>query len=398
MYASDKAAIFYTMGITQHTHGTDNVKALANLAMLCGNVGFPGTGVNPLRGQNNVQGACDMGGLPNVFPAYQSVTDPALVEKMEKAWGVSGLSNQPGLTLMEMTQAALDKEVRGLYIFGENPVVSDPDTHHLTKALQSLDFLVVQDLFLTETAQLADVVLPGVSFAEKEGTFSNTERRVQRVRQAIPPQGEARPDWQIFVDLANRMGLPMTYENPEAIFEEICSVTPSYAGITYKRINRIGLQWPCPTSDHPGTPYLHGERFTRGLGKFHALTYRGPIEVQDDEYPLILTTGRILYQYHTGTMTRKSKGLEDIAPECLIEISPADAQSMKIDEGEKVKVISRRGDLEAKVKITDRSPKGTIFIPFHYAEASANRLTLTALDPVAKIPELKVCAVRVEKL
>ncbi|MBA4395595.1 MAG: formate dehydrogenase subunit alpha, partial [Desulfobacca sp.] len=369
LYASDRAAIYYTMGITQHTHGTDNVKALANLAMLCGNVGYPGTGVNPLRGQNNVQGACDMGGLPNVFPAYQSVTDPVLVEKMEKAWGVSGLSSKPGLTLMEMTQAAFNKEVRGLYIFGENPVVSDPDTHHLTQGLKALDFLVVQDLFLTETAQLADVVLPGASFAEKEGTFSNTERRVQRVRQAIPPQGEARPDWQIFVDLANRMGLPMTYKNPEAIFEEICSVTPSYAGISYKRINRVGLQWPCPTPDHPGTPYLHGERFTRGLGKFHALAYQGPFEAQNSEYPLVLTTGRILYQYHTGTMTRKSKGLEDLAPECLIEISSADAQGLKIADGERVKVISRRGDLEAKVKITDRSPKGTIFIPFHYAEA-----------------------------
>jgi formate dehydrogenase major subunit/formate dehydrogenase alpha subunit len=398
LYASDKAAIYYTMGITQHTHGTDNVKSLANLAMLCGNVGYSGTGVNPLRGQNNVQGACDMGGLPNVFPAYQSVTDPALVEKMEKAWGVSGLSNQPGLTLMEMTQGALKKEVRGLFIFGENPVVSDPDTQHLVKALQSLDFLVVQDIFLTETAQLADVVLPGVSFAEKDGTFSNTERRVQRVRQAIPPQGEAKPDWLIFVDLANRMGLPSNYESPEKIFEEICSVAPSYAGISYKRINRVGLQWPCPTEDHPGTPYLHGEKFTRGLGKFHALAYQGPKETEDTDYPLVLTTGRVLYQYHTGTMTRKSKGLEEYAPECLIEISAADAQALKVEDGERVKVISRRGDLEAKAKITDRSPKGTIFIPFHYAEASANRLTQTALDPVAKIPELKVCAVRIEKL
>lgn len=398
IYASDKAAIYYTMGITQHTHGTDNVKALANLSMLCGNVGFPGTGVNPLRGQNNVQGACDMGGLPNVFSGYQGVNDPVLIEKMEKAWGVSGLSNQPGLTLMEMSQAALNKEVRGLYIFGENPVVSDPDTHHLVQSLKAVDFLVVQDLFLTETAQLADVVLPGVSFAEKEGTFSNTERRVQRVRQAIPPQGEARQDWQIIADLATRMGLPMNYNNPEAIFEEICSVTPSYAGITYQRINRIGLQWPCPTPDHPGTPFLHSERFSRGLGKFHALAYQGPQEVQDSEYPLVLTTGRVLYQYHTGTMTRKSKGLEESAPECLIEISSFDAKSLQIADGERVKVISRRGDLEARVKITDRSPKGTIFIPFHYAEASANRLTQTALDPVAKIPELKVCAVRIEKL
>lgn len=398
LYASDKAAIYYTMGITQHSHGTDNVKALANLAMLCGNVGYPGTGVNPLRGQNNVQGACDMGGLPNVFSGYQNVTLPEIVEKMEKAWGVTGLSNQPGLTLMEMAQGALKKEVRGLYIFGENPLVSDPDTHHLIKAFNALDFLVVQDLFLTETAQMADVVLPGASFAEKEGTFANTERRVQRVRQAISPIGEARPDWQIFADLATRMGLPMNYKNPEEIFEEIRSVTPSYAGITYQRINRVGIQWPCPDTDHPGTPYLHQERFTRGLGKFHALAYQGPQELTDGDYPFILTTGRVLYQYHTGTMTRRSKGIEALAPECLVELSPVDAQALKVADGERIRVISRRGDLEARVKMTDRSPKGTIFIPFHYAEAAANRLTQTALDPVAKIPELKVCAVRIEKV
>jgi formate dehydrogenase alpha subunit len=398
LYASDKAAIYYTMGITQHTHGTDNVKALGNLSMLCGNVGFPGAGVNPLRGQNNVQGACDMGGLPDVFSGYQSVGDPALVEKMEKAWGVKGLSNQVGLTLMEMTQGALKKELRGLYIFGENPVVSDPDSHHLTQALKALNFLVVQDIFLTETAALADVVLPGASFAEKDGTFTNTERRVQRVRQAIAPLGESRPDWQILIDLATRMGLPMSYENPEAVFEEVRSLTPSYAGITYQRINRMGLQWPCPTLEHPGTPYLHKDRFTRGLGKFHVLVYQGPREVQDEEYPLVLSTGRILYQYHTGTMTRRSKGLEEMAPECLIEVSLNDANSLKIADGERVRVVSRRGDLEAKVKLTDRSPKGTIFIPFHYAEAAANRLTQTALDPVAKIPELKLCAVRIEKL
>jgi formate dehydrogenase major subunit len=398
LYTSDQAAIYYTMGITQHTHGTDNVKALANLAMVCGNVGFPGAGINPLRGQNNVQGACDMGGLPDVFSGYQKVNDPVALEKMEKAWGVEGLSNQPGLTLMEMTQGALQKEIRGLYIFGENPVLSDPDSHHLIKALKETDFLVVQDIFLTETAQLATVVLPGTSFAEKEGTFTNTERRVQRVRQAIPPQGGARPDWKIIADLATRMGLPMAYENPEAIFEEVRSLTPSYAGITYQRINRVGIQWPCPTPDHSGTPYLHKDRFTRGLGKLHAQVYQGPQEVQDETYPMVLTTGRILYHYHTGTMTRKSRGLEEIAPECLIEISSTDAGSLQIGQGERVRVISRRGKLEAKVRITDRSPQGTIFIPFHYAEAAANLLTQTALDPVAKIPELKVCAVRIERM
>jgi formate dehydrogenase major subunit/formate dehydrogenase alpha subunit len=398
LYAGDRASIFYAMGITQHSHGTDNVKALADLAMLCGNVGVPGTGINPLRGQNNVQGACDMGALPNVFSGYQSVNDPVIIEKMEKAWAVQGLSDKPGLTLMEMTEGAKNKTVRGLYIFGENPVLSDPDTHHLTEALKNLDFLVVQDIFLTETAQLADVVLPGASFAEKEGTFTNTERRVQRVRQAIPPLGEARPDWKIIADLSTRMGLPMRYESPEMIFEEMRSITPAYAGITYQRINRAGIQWPCPTLDHPGTPYLHQDQFTRGLGKFHALTYQGPQEIPDTEYPFILSTGRILYHYHTGTMTRKSKGLEEKAPECLVEISAADAKSLKLADGERVRVVSRRGDLESKIKITERSPHGTVFIPFHYAEAAANQLTLTALDPVAKIPELKVCAVRIEKM
>jgi formate dehydrogenase alpha subunit len=397
-YAGNRAAIYYTMGITQHSHGTDNVKALANLAMVCGNIGVPGTGINPLRGQNNVQGACDMGALPNVFSGYQNVTDPVIVEKMEKAWGVQGLSDKPGLTLMEITEGAKNKTIRGLFIFGENPVISDPDSQHLIQALNSLDFLVVQDLFLTETAQLADVVLPGASFAEKEGTFTNTERRVQRVRQAIAPLGEAKPDWQIIAELSTRMGLPMTYENPEAVFEEIRLLTPSYAGITYQRINRAGIQWPCPTLDHPGTTYLHQNTFTRGLGKFHALPYMGPKEVPNADYPLILSTGRVLYHYHTGTMTRKSKGLEEKAPECLIEISAVDAQSLKIADGDRVKVLSRRGDLEARIKITERSPQGTIFIPFHYAEAAANRLTQTALDPVAKIPELKVCAVRIEKI
>jgi formate dehydrogenase major subunit len=398
LYAGDRAAIYYTMGITQHSHGTDNVKALANLAMVCGNVGVPGAGINPLRGQNNVQGACDMGALPNVFSGYQNVSDPVIVEKMEKAWGVQGLSDKPGLTLMEITEGAKNKTIRGLYIFGENPVLSDPDSNHLIQALKSLDFLVVQDIFLTETAQLAHVVLPGASFAEKEGTFTNTERRVQRVRQAIAPLGEAKPDWRIIAELSTRMGLPMTYKNPEAVFEEMRLVTPAYAGITYQRLNRSGIQWPCPTLDHPGTPFLHQNTFTRGLGKFHALTYTGPQEIPDAEYPFILSTGRILYHYHTGTMTRKSKGLEEKAPECLVEISIGDARSLKLADGERVRVVSRRGDLESKIKITERSPQGTVFIPFHYAEAAANQLTLTALDPVAKIPELKVCAVRIEKL
>lgn len=398
IYAGDRAAIYYTMGITQHTHGTENVMALANLAMVCGHVGRPGGGINPLRGQNNVQGACDMGGLPNVFSGYQSVTDPALVAKMEEAWGVKGLSDKIGLTLMEITEAAKNKQVKGLYIFGENPMVSDPDTHHLAQALQSLDFLVVQDIFLTETAKMAHVVLPGASFAEKDGTFTNTERRVQRVRRAIPPLKGAKADWEILAELLRRMGVPGEYGSPEAVFEEMRSVTPSYAGITYERINRVGIQWPCPTSDHPGTPVLHLDSFSRGRGKFHPLVYKGPAEMPDKEYPFILSTGRILYHYHTATMTRRTKGLVELAPECLVEISPTDAAALKVGDGDLVQVVSRRGSLKAKAKVTERSPQGTVFIPFHYAEAAANILTQTALDPVAKIPELKIGAVRVEKV
>ena len=398
LYASDRAGIFYTMGITQHTHGTDNVKALANLSMLCGNLGYPGAGVNPLRGQNNVQGACDMGGLPNVFTAYQPVTSPEARAALEKQWGVTGIPGQPGLTLMEMTQGMSQKTIRAAYIMGENPVVSDPDSTHIIHALEEVDFLVVQDIFLTETARLADVVLPGASFAEKDGTFSNTERRVQRVRKAIDPVGGAKPDWQIISEISTRMGLPMNYPDAEAIFEEIRRVTPSYAGITYKRIEEKGLQWPCPSEDHPGTPFLHQNRFTRGLGKFHVIPYKGPQENPDAEFPMILTTGRILYHYHTGTMTRKSAGLNYLAPECMMEISSQDAEKLSIRTGDKVVLKSRRGEIEVKAEVTQKIGQGTVFIPFHYAEAAANRLTNTALDPVAKIPELKVCAVRVEKI
>ena len=398
LYASDRAGIFYTMGITQHSHGTDNVKALANLAMLCGNLGYPGAGVNPLRGQNNVQGACDMGGLPNVFTAYQPVTSPEARAALEKEWGVTGIPDKPGLTLMEMTNGMAKKTIRAAYIMGENPVVSDPDSQHIIKALEEVDFLLVQDIFLTETARLADVVLPGASFAEKDGTFANTERRVQRVRKAIEPVGGSKPDWQIISEISTRMGYPMQYPNAEAIFEEIRRVTPSYAGITYERIEEKGLQWPCPGEDHPGTPYLHKNRFTRGLGKFHVVPYKGPQENPDAEFPMILTTGRILYHYHTGTMTRKSPGLNRLAPECMMEISAQDAGKLGIGCGDKVLLRSRRGEIEVKAEITDRIPQGTVFIPFHYAEAAANQLTNTALDPVAKIPELKVCTVRVEKI
>ena len=398
VYAQSKAAsILYAMGITQHTTGTDNVKSLANLAMLCGNVGIAGGGVNPLRGQNNVQGACDMGGLPNVYTGYQMVSDPAVRERMEKAWGVEKLPEKPGLAVTEMMVKAHDGALKALYIIGENPMISDPDLNHAIKSLENLDFLVVQDIFLTETAQMADVVLPSASFAEKEGTFTNTERKVQRVRKAVELPGEARGDWEIISDLAGRMGYPMNYENSKAIMEEIAQVTPSYCGIDYGRLKSDGIHWPCPAKDHPGTPCLHVGQFTGGLGVFHAIEYIPPAELPDDEYPLYLTTGRVLYQYHTGTMTMKSEGLNEMAPECFVEISSEDATSYELEDGDKVKIASRRGEIEARATISEKAVEGTLFLPFHYANAPVNKLTNAALDPIAKIPEYKVCAIRIEK-
>ncbi len=396
LYANAKAAsIVYAMGITQHITGTDNVKSLANLAMLCGNVGIEGGGVNPLRGQNNVQGACDMGGLPNVYSGYQRVDDAQIREKMEKAWGVK-LPEKPGLPVTEMMNAAHEGKIKALYIMGENPMVSDPDIGHVKKAFKKLEFLVVQDIFLTETAQLADVVLPSLAFAEKEGTFTNTERRVQRVRRAIPFPGEAKEDWKILCEISMRMGYPMNYGSPKDIMREIAGVTPSYSGITYERIEKEGIHWPCPSQDHPGTPILHVEKFSSGKGTFHAIEYIPPAELPDDEYPFFLTTGRILYQYHTRSMTMRTP-LNEISPEGFVEISKEDAQVLEIKENDIIKVASRRGEIKVKALITDRVNKGTVFIPFHYANAAANMLTNTALDPVAKIPEYKVCAVKIEK-
>lgn len=395
LYATAKAAsILYCMGITQHSHGTDNVKSLANLSMLCGHMGKPGTGVNPLRGQNNVQGACDMGGLPNVYTGYQPVSDLAVAKKMEEAWGVRDLPTKPGLTVTQMLPKAHTGEIKALYIIGENPLVSDPDLNHAEASLKHLDFLVVQDIFLTETAQLADVVLPSRCFAEKNGTFSNTERRVQPVRKAVEAPGECKDDWQILCELATRMGTPMAYADSREIFEEITRVTPSYAGITYDRIVVDGLHWPCPTPEHPGTPILHREQFTRGRGLFHAIDYTPPAELTDAEYPLYLTTGRVLYHYHTGTMTMKSAGLNERVPDCFVEISPKDAALYDLTDGAEVEIASRRGKIRTKVQVSPKAVNGTVFIPFHFAQAAANRLTNAALDPVSKIPEYKVCAVK----
>jgi formate dehydrogenase alpha subunit len=398
LYAkAERGCILYCMGITQHTTGTDNVKSLANLAMLCGNMGIAGGGVNPLRGQNNVQGACDMGGLPDVYSGYQKVIDPDARQRMAEAWKVDTLSDQPGMKATQMIPAAHDGTLKALYVIGENPLVSDPDVNHAEKSLNNLDFLVVQDIFLTETAQLADVILPTACYAEKDGTFANTERRVQRVRKAVDPPGQAWDDWKICCEIATRMGYPMAYDTSLQIMEELSKVTPSYAGISYERIEHEGIHWPCPTAEHPGTPILHGEQFTRGKGLFHAIDYIEPAEMTDDEYPLYLTTGRLLYQYHTGTMTMKTGGLNEIAPEAFVEISRQDARESELEEGALVNIASRRGTIQARIKISRKAVNGTVFIPFHYAAAAANRLTNAALDPISGIPEYKVCAVKVSK-
>jgi formate dehydrogenase alpha subunit len=396
---ADSASIVYAMGITQHTTGVDNVLSCANLAMLTGNVGRPSTGVNPLRGQNNVQGACDMGGLPNVYPGYQSVTDPEVRAKFEKAWGTS-LSENVGLTVTEMVELAGSGEIRGMYVMGENPLVADADINHAREAMKNLDFLVVQDIFLSETAEIADVILPGSSYAEKTGTFTATDRRVQMVNQAIEPLGDSKPDWEIVQLLADKMGgRGFNFASPEEILTEIAELTPIYGGFNYQRlIGGAVLQWPCPSEDHPGTQYLHKGKFSRGLGKFHAIAYKEPAEMTDEAYPLILTTGRIMFHYHTGTMSRRAEKLNQEVPEGYVEMHPKDAKLIGVNGHKKVKVSSRRGEIELLVRVTDRIKPGVVFIPFHFAEAAANALTNSAFDPIAKIPEYKVCAVKVEVL
>jgi formate dehydrogenase alpha subunit len=398
------AAILYAMGITQHTNGVDNVKSCANLAMLCGYVGKPGGGVNPLRGQNNVQGACDMGGLPNVYPGYQAVTIPAIQEKFQRAWGHAP-ELKVGLTVTEMVSGVGDGSVRAMYIMGENPLVADADVNHARHCLEQAEFLVVQDIFLSETAELADVVLPATSFVEKEGTFTATDRRVQRVRKVIEPLGKAKADWEIICLLAQKMGADgFEFDSPEEIMAEIAQLTPIYGGVGYERLREEGfLQWPCPTAEHPGTPYLHKGRFSRGQGRFHAIEYKGPSELPDEAYPFTLTTGRIMFHFHTGTMTRRSDKLNHEVPDAYVEMHPDDAAKVGLRQvagngSKRVRVSSRRGQIELDAFVTEHIKPGVIFIPFHFAEAAANALTNTALDPVAKIPEFKVCAVKVEAL
>jgi formate dehydrogenase alpha subunit len=415
MAANRPGALIYAMGITQHTSGHGNVISCANLQMLLGNMGVPGGGVNPLRGQSNVQGACDMGGLPNYYSGYQNVALEASHKKFEAAWGVIPPVDKPGLTLVEMMHAAERGQIKAMYVVGENPALSDPDSNHVRRCLSSLDFLVVQDLFLTETAQLADVILPGASFAEKDGTFTNSERRVQRVQRALNPLGESRPDWEIIAELGQRIAaavwadLPTAvaeaphgswdYMNPAEILDEIADLTPSYGGIRAHRLEKLGgLQWPCPDEKHPGTSILHVGKFSRGLGKFQPIEFLPPAELPNDEYPLLLTTGRVLYHYHTGTLTRRAQGLAAIYPEGLMEMHPEDAARAGVMDGELVEVASRRGQVNVKADVTDKIQPGVVFMTFHFPDSAANFLTNPALDPVAKIPEFKACAVRVSKL
>ncbi|MDR1604791.1 MAG: formate dehydrogenase subunit alpha [Gracilibacteraceae bacterium] len=393
-HSGQPAQIFYTLGIAEHTCGTDNVMALANLAMLTGNVGKENAGVNPLRGQNNVQGACDMGALPDCFPGYQKVTDQAARRKFEQVWGVE-LSPREGLMLPQMLDACLDGRLKGMYIMGEDPVTTDADSAHVRAALTALDFLVVQDIFLTETARLADVVLPGASFAEKTGTFTNTERRVQMVRQAIEPVGRAKADWRIICELAGWMGGAFPYASPAEVMTETASLTPIYAGVSHERLGTRGLQWPVPEPDHYGTPILHRERFTRGRGLFMPVEHREAAENPDEEYPLTLTTGRKLTHYNISTAF--SPALMEHDPEEFAEISPEDARRHQIRDGETARVVTRRGAVRTKVRVTERVRTGMIFMTFHYQAVPTNVLTNGAWDKVSGTYEYKVCAARLEK-
>ncbi|RME78526.1 MAG: formate dehydrogenase subunit alpha [Chloroflexi bacterium] len=410
MYAqAGRAAIYWGMGISQSTHGTDNTLTLANLALLTGHVGKPGTGLNPLRGQNNVQGCSDSGGLPNVFTAYQPVTDPAVRAKFEQAWFAGHpdlhLPDTPGLTVTEMVDGILTGKVKGWWVMGENPLMSEPNLRHAQEAVEHLEFFVAQDIFFNESNVYADVILPAASFAEKDGTFTNSDRRVQRVRKAINPPGLARADWEIICDLARRLeqkqGRPVSagwdYRHPSEIWEEMRRLTPAFAGIDYDRLEREGgVHWPCPSFDHPGTPYLFADQFPRGRGRFHAVEYGTQSELPDNEYPFILSTGRVLYHWHGGTLTRPS-ALNDIWPECTVELHPHDAARLGLKTGDWVDVSSRRGKITVRLLVTGRSPEGTVFIPFHFAEAAANILTDNRIDARAKIPDYKVCGVKIER-
>jgi formate dehydrogenase alpha subunit len=406
MYAqAERAAFYWGMGISQSVHGTDNALSLTNLALMTGHIGKSGTGLNPLRGQNNVQGCSDSGGLPNVYTAYQPVNNPDVKAKFEEAWRTK-LSPDPGLTVTEMVDGALTGDIRAMIVMGENPMMSEPNLSHAQHAIEALDLLVCIDIFMNETCEMADVILPSASFAEKDGTFTNSDRRIQRVRRALSAVGESRVDWEIVCDLAHRvekaLGVEISagfdYQNAEEIWEEMRAVTPDFYGITYERIDREGgVHWPCPALDHPGTPYLFENDFPRGKGKFWSLEYGTDSELADDEYPYNLTTGRVLFHWHGGTMTRRSK-LEEAFPEPIIEMHQEDAHNLQLVSGDWVEVTSRRGSVICRVMVTGRSPVGTVFLPFHFVEAAANLLTIDKVDPRAKIPDFKMAAVKLHKV
>ncbi|MEI6148921.1 MAG: formate dehydrogenase subunit alpha [bacterium] len=389
------SAIFYTLGITEHTCGTENVQNLANLAMLCGQIGKPSSGINPIRGQNNVQGACDMGAIHSVLPGYQKVGDEAVRAKFAKAWG-GELPTNLGGRVTDFIEKAGEGVLKAFYVFGEDPVLSEPNQDKVIADLKKLDFLVVQEIFMTETAKLADVVLPATCFAEKDGTFTNTERRVQRVRKAVEPPGEAHPDWQVLCDVSTAMGFPMAYASASEIFDEITALTPSYGGMSYERIDKVGLQWPCPTKDHPGTRFLHQGRFTRGKGLMHAIKFRPPAEVPDADYPFILSTGRTLYHYNIGNMTRKTEVISQKQDENFVELHRADAERLGIVDGGAARVTTRRGSIAVRAHIGDKVRPGGLWMPFHFVESPTNRLTNDAFDNITRTAEYKCCAARIE--
>jgi formate dehydrogenase alpha subunit len=393
-----KAMIVYGLGVTEHRTGTENAMAIANLALVCGQLGRPSTGIMALRGQNNVQGASDLGPLPATLPGYQPVTDANVREKFERAWNVR-ISPKPGLKSIEMLDECRRGNFKGLFILGEDPAQTDPDLNHVRAALESVEFLVVQDIFPTETTQYAHVVLPGASFAEKNGTFTNGERRVQRVRKAIEPLA-GMAEWEVISRISTLMGYPMDYTHPSDIMDEIASLVPIYGGISYERIEEQGIQWPCPTKDHPGTTTLYTDLFARpgGLAKFMALDHKGSGEKTDEEYPLVLITGRIREHYNNGSMTGRVPGIMELVPEELLEISEFDAEALHIRDGDRVSVSSRRGSVRVKARITDRSQPGSVFLTFHFRNALTNLLTSGHRDPVTGTPEYKSCAVRIEKI
>jgi len=399
LYASPgkKSAIVYGMGIAHWAAGTDNVKAISNLALLCGKIGVRGGGINPLRGQNNVQGACDMGALFNTLPGYAGLTRDDIFDKYEKMWGVK-MPRKQGKPATEVWDNILDGNIRGIYVFGEDPVLADPNAGHAVAAIDKLDFMVVQDIFLTDTAKKADVVLPAACFAEKDGTFTCSERRVQRIRKAFDPPGEAKADWEIFCALSAKMGYEMHYDSASDIFDEVCSLTPQYAGMSYERIDEKGLQWPVPTKDHPGTPVLHVGQFARGKALFMPTDYEPPKEQPDDDYPMLLTTGRDVEHYNFGSMTRRTPCIEKIRSEALADVHPVDAERLGISERSWIRIKSRRGEVKVRATISDRVQVGTIFMPYHYAEVPINNLTLNHLDKLSRSPQYKACAIKVEVL